>query len=48
MATFSKLKFGCLALLLLLGAGAMLSACNTVHGMGEDLQNTSDTVKKAL
>ena len=44
----TKLMAGLLAMLLLTGAAALLSACNTIHGLGQDIQNASDTVKKAL
>lgn len=43
-----NLTVGVLALLLLTGMAALLSACNTVHGMGQDIENASDAVKKAL
>jgi predicted small secreted protein len=35
-------------LLFLAGAGALMSGCNTVHGVGEDLESGSNAVKKAL
>jgi predicted small secreted protein len=35
-----------LSLFLLMSAGALLSACNTVHGAGEDLEVASDKVKQ--
>lgn len=43
-----KLVAGLLAMVLVTGAAALLSACNTVHGLGQDIENSSDTVKKAL
>ncbi|HXQ53758.1 MAG TPA: entericidin EcnAB [Stellaceae bacterium] len=43
-----KLVTGVLALFFLTGAAALLSACNTVHGMGQDIENLSDAVKKAI
>jgi predicted small secreted protein len=36
-----------LALMLFAGA-ATLGACNTVHGMGQDIENGADAVKKAF
>jgi predicted small secreted protein len=48
MAMFRKMWFRCCALMLLAGAGAVLSACNTVHGMGQDIENSADAVRKAL
>jgi predicted small secreted protein len=44
----AKLRALFLSLLLLASAGAILSACNTFHGAGEDLEQGSDSVKKAL
>ena len=43
-----KIKSLLLSLFLLMSAGAILSACNTVHGAGEDLEHSSNAVKKAL
>jgi predicted small secreted protein len=43
-----KIRAMFLSLFLLTSAGAILSACNTVHGAGEDLEHGSDDVKKAL
>ena len=43
-----RILAGCLALAVLTGTAALLSACNTVHGLGQDIENSSDTVKKAL
>jgi predicted small secreted protein len=33
---------------LLTSVGGFLTACNTVHGAGEDLEKGSDKVEKAL
>jgi len=44
----TKLSALFLSIFLLTGAAAMLSACHTVHGAGEDLEHGSDDVKKAL
>lgn len=41
-----RLVRGLLAVILLTVAGALLSACNTVHGLGQDIQDASDAVKK--
>ena len=43
-----RVASGLIALFLLAGAGALLSACKTVHGMGQDIENASDAVKKAF
>ena len=40
-----RLVSGFLAMALLTVAGAVLSACNTVHGMGQDLESADDSVK---
>lgn len=37
-----------LGFMLLISAGAFLSACNTVHGAGEDLEDSSNAVKKKM
>ena len=44
----TKIRSLVLSLFLLTSAGAILSACNTVHGAGEDIEHSSDTVKKVL
>ena len=44
----AKLRALLVSLLLLTSAGAMLSACNTVHGAGKDLEHGSDEVKDAF
>jgi predicted small secreted protein len=44
----TKIKVLVLSFLLLTSAGFILSACNTVHGAGEDIERGSDAVKKAL
>ena len=36
-----------LAVLLALGFGAGLAACNTIEGIGKDISSTSRAVKKA-
>ena len=43
-----KLAITLLCLLVMGTAGALLGACSTVHGMGDDLQNGSNSVKKAM
>jgi predicted small secreted protein len=48
VAMVGRILAGCLMLVMLAGTAALLSACNTVHGLGEDIQKSSDTVKKAL
>ena len=40
-----RLVSGFLAIALLTAAGALLSACNTFHGMGQDIEDASDSVK---
>ena len=35
----------CLIFLILLGFG--ISACNTVHGLGEDIEQAGDTIEDA-
>jgi predicted small secreted protein len=37
-----------LSFLLLTSAGLALGACHTVHGAGEDIERSSDAVKKKL
>lgn len=37
-----------LSVILLGAAGLTLAACNTVRGMGQDLQQSSDAVQKKL
>jgi len=37
-----------LSLFLLTSAGTLLSACNTVHGAGEDMEKSSDKVKSKM
>lgn len=37
-----------LSLLVLGSAGALLSACGTVHGAGDDLERSSNAVRRAL
>lgn len=43
-----RFAFGMLLLVLLAGAASLLSACNTVHGAGQDLEQGSDAVKNKL
>jgi predicted small secreted protein len=43
-----KIKSLMLSLFLLMSAGAILSACGTVHGAGEDLEHGSNAVEKTL
>jgi predicted small secreted protein len=43
-----RLVSGFLAVMLLAGAGALLGACNTMHGLGQDIQDASDAVKNAF
>jgi len=43
-----KLAMLLLSLLVLGSAGALLEGCSTVHGMGDDLQSGSNTVRKSL
>jgi predicted small secreted protein len=44
----SMRKVFSLALIALLAAAPLLSACNTVEGAGQDVTATGRTVKKAL
>jgi predicted small secreted protein len=44
----TKLATLFLSLLLLTSVGALLSACGTVHGAGEDLESGSNAVRRAL
>lgn len=37
-----------LSLTLLSGGVALLSACSTVHGAGEDLEHSSNAVRKSM
>jgi predicted small secreted protein len=37
-----------LTVLLISGAVAMLSACSTVHGAGDDLERGSDDVRQSM
>ena len=48
MAMRRKLASVFLVAALLTGAATLLGACNTVHGVGQDIENSSDAVKKAL
>ncbi|MEI7610159.1 MAG: hypothetical protein WCJ64_22500 [Rhodospirillaceae bacterium] len=43
-----KLAVFLLSLLVLGTAGALLDGCSTVHGMGDDLQSGSNTVRKSM
>ena len=43
-----KLSALILGFALLMSAGTFLSACNTVHGAGEDLEQSSNKVKNKL
>jgi predicted small secreted protein len=43
-----KLAMFFFSLLLLTGAGGLLSACHTVHGAGQDLESGSDSVQQHL
>jgi predicted small secreted protein len=48
MTMRSKFAMLFLTMLLITGAVALLSACSTVHGAGDDLERGSDDVRKAL
>ena len=41
-----RLVSGFLAMALLTAVGTLLSACNTFHGMGQDLEDASDSVSR--
>ena len=43
-----KLSALFLGFVLLISAGTFLTACNTVHGAGEDLEQSSDKVKRRM
>jgi predicted small secreted protein len=48
MKTFSKVVSGVVLALVLAGAGASMSGCETVKGAGKDIQNAGEAGEKAI
>jgi len=48
MKRVAKVAWRVVGLAAVAGAALALSACNTVSGVGEDLQEASDNVKEAI
>lgn len=43
-----NLALSLLVITMLTGLGTLLSACNTIHGMGQDIESASDAIKSHL